>query len=268
MSKIKKITFNNPDPNGQMSFAKLLLFNETCYGSIAYYEKYANSWLWMGPQQVPAMVDGDGKEGVIPTYELNSLNKHFNYDFRTNLNQQENIEFFKLVTCAAFSSGNVKHSSEMSLIPIVDCMSLIEDRDLEVDAIVCSSMVFRRLSLIEHKHLFIYRRGERIQKNGIVQGGTFFDIPIYVTSFVPKNTLFMFPKKEFLGIMAIRQDMVDIDVDPENTKIDLSLLKDGALAYEDIGMCITNEYHVAGIIFDLNKKKIENVVENDEKSAE
>ena len=265
------------------SLARLLLYVDPLpQGQFPIYEMDSYSKGYFMMQDNVPMVIQNVSDIFVATSEIVVQYKSINETFREALNRKEDIELFKLLNVALLEQHKIR-SSKVDLNSIIDGMTKIEEHDLEVAAIVCSPTIFRRLSLIEHKQLFINRMGKR-KKNGVVCGGTFFDIPIYVSSCASRNMMYILPGPKYVGVLPIRYEMMIVkveDIPVQNKKITtksseglsqifhhINSKPPEEIAFEEIGMAILNDYLVAGIIFDLNQKKIENVVENSEKSAE
>ena len=175
----------------------------------------------------------------------------------SSIYRQENLEALNIIECAVSGSEHYLLTDSVSLDVIVEAMSLLEEHDMEVQAIVCSPLVFRKLSLFEHKQLFIYRRKElgrlrEIQKEqktmyGYLEKGTFFDVPIYVSELVSTNTMYLLCDPEKVGVVAIKQDVHEIEAEEPKK------LRHGRVITEDVGICVYNERAIAAIHFDLKR---------------
>jgi hypothetical protein len=174
---------------------------------------------------VPTMVcDDETDEMLVPTFEYgcqpsdSKSNPHAwteegakrrNHRGIASMRDMEDSEALILLACGCPQTQRFG-TEILSLEVISDAMASIEDHQIDVAYLLCSPLVFRRLGLIEHKHLYIERVNESrnsVKRYGAINRGSWMGIPILVSPLVTKNVMYIVGDSEDLGVIVDRKEV-------------------------------------------------------------
>jgi len=241
--------FNKPY-NGT-SLARLLLYvDDLLPFNLARYNRDIDIKSYFIPLYDSKVCEVNGVEEILlPTFEINSLD-YWNKKLCSKeiIHKKEDLFFFKLLFESLDKNLDTKIISKCNqLYPIIEAMVNIEDHDLDVDAFICSRQTFRKLSLIEHKHFYVTRKGD--EKGPFKIGGSLFNIPIYIHENA-KDYFFAVSSPENLGVMPIRSQYAekDILVVKDEKSINKSTIQQ-TVGYEEITMVIMDNRCVSAVEF-------------------
>ena len=158
-------------------------------------------------------------------------------------------------------SNNVVSSKEYSLHAIIVAMNLVENNNTDVNAFICSRTTFRRMSLIDHKHFYVKRKGENgtLEYKGMKVAGSIFNIPIFIHEYV-RDYFLVLSEPEDLGVLVVREEYQETTVTETTNKTDGKQNKnkknlahkniiEKIVGCEEIGMAILNNKCVSAVKF-------------------
>jgi len=196
----------------------------------------------------------DAEELFVPTYKIDSENyDDRNLDYKEIVHKKEDKKFFALLF-ESIKHNRVVYAKEYSLHPIILAMNFVEDNDTEINAFICSRRTFRSMSLIDHKHFYIKRKGDNNPEyKGLKVAGSIFNIPIFIHESA-KDYFFVLGDPEDLGVMAIRYDYQEsTEIGKKNKKNSPNKhVIEKITGSEEVGIAILNDKCVSAvkIIFD------------------
>lgn len=192
-------------------------------------------------------ISAEQEELLIPTFPIaaHPIWKHNTPDvnkyIQNGIKSIENLETLQCIKLLlATTKPKAHHADGVKLEYITDLMALLDNKKVNPEVILCAPAVFRRLSLIDHKHLFIHRKEEidkQLKDNispDLIARGSFFGVPIYMTTFLT-NQLFVIGPPESLGVFVVKSKLNIKDSNQPNH------LKEGKIISEEIGLATLND---------------------------
>ena len=160
------------------------------------------------------------------------------------IDRLEDLQTFKVINAACPSDHKIK-TLVFNAQSLIDAMTCIQDHELQIGSITMRRGNFNVMCEWGHKD-FIELNPEFTVKlpedNPLKKTkGTFKNIPVYVSSVMPRDTIFVLAKKEYVGHLSIKCDGKEIKVS------DSESLKQGWIISKEMGFCVVQDYGVAKI---------------------
>jgi len=203
----------------------------------------------------------EGEIGLFPYFEIavnpqrryseDISNREIKSKAKESIRKSEDSEIIKCINAAARTPQTMNVSGgHLQEATINSALALIESHNVKPHKILVHPKQYadiRRFSDFE-KGLF-----PRLNYWLFGHSGKLWGMKIYVSHRVVEGDSYILPKSKFLGLLAIRQDIKCKRSD------NVKNLRDGWVLFEDIGICIVNDYALSKIhIFTENEEKIKN----------
>ena len=234
---------------------KLLLVDELPQGALARYERDVRSTAFVISRR-GAVPDGiqEGEEILVPTFEIATnptirlseiKARRFYIVDRAQIKAKEAIqkEEDSNIFNALLAAVNLAHTvtatgGALTLTALNQAFATIESHDLTVAKII---MHAQRYADVRNFGKTVY--DEATQREVLTSGlfGHLWTADIHVSSRMPTGTVLLLAPADYVGAFPIRQDITVLPAD------DPKKLRLGWIVYEEVGICVINDYAVAKI---------------------
>ena len=233
---------------------KLLMVDELPQGALPRYERDIAVISYVVPKRgaVPETVE-EAEELLVPTWEIACNPQIALQEIRArrfyivdraqikakdSLQRQEDHQVFKTLSNAVPTAHTITVAGNLAPDHINVALALIEEHELVGAKIVCHPYRYKDIRAWG-KDFY----DEATQRDVIMSGlfGHVWTSDIHVSTMVPKNTVYVLAPGEFVGAMPIRQDITVLPAD------DPKMRRLGWVIYEELGMCVINDYATAQI---------------------
>jgi hypothetical protein len=234
---------------------KLLMVDELPQGALARYERDVKSIAYVISRRgaVPDQIQ-EGEEVLVPTFEI-AVNpqvrlseikaRRFYIVDRAQIKAKEAIQkeedsniFTALLSAVPDAHIVTATGGALTLTALNQAFATIEAHDLTVAKIV---MHAQRYADVRNFGKTVY--DEATQREVLTSGlfGHLWTADIHVSSRMLTNTVLLLAPADYVGAFPIRQDITVLPAD------DPKKLRLGWVVYEEIGICIINDYAVAKV---------------------
>jgi len=233
---------------------KLLMVDELPQGALARYEKDVASVAYVISRRgaVPDRIT-EGEEVLVPTFEIAvnpqirlseiKARRFFVVDraqmkAKEAIQKQEDTEILTDVGAAVKSNQTVTQSGELTIASLNYAFSTIESHDLTVAKIVMHPRQYADMRLFG-RDVFDEATRRDVLMSGLF--GHLWTADVHVSQRVPEGSVYLLAAPEFVGAIPVRQDITVLPADdPKNLRL-------GWVIFEEIGICIVNDYAIAKI---------------------
>lgn len=233
---------------------KLIMVDELPQGALARYEKDVSSVAHVIGKRaaVPTRIV-EGEEVLVPTWEI-AVNpqirlseikaRRFYIVDRAQMKAKEAIqkledtEILRDVDAAVKDDQTVTQSGELSIASLNYAFSTIESHDLTVAKIVMHPQQYADIRLYG-RDVFDEATRRDVLMSGLF--GHLWTSDIHVSHRVTPGSVYLLAPAEYVGAMPVRQDITVLPAD------DPKKLRLGWVIYEEIGICIINDYAISKI---------------------
>jgi hypothetical protein len=229
--------------------------DELPQGAYARYEKDVRSVAYTIPRRgaVPDMIT-EGEEILVPTFEI-AVNptvrisevkaRRFYIVDRAQIKakeaiqKEEDTQVFTAINAAVPAANMVVSTGgALSLSALNQAFATVEQHDLTVGKVVCHALRYADIRAWGQT-VFDQATQKEVLTTGLF--GHIFTADIHVSSRVQTTYVFVLAPAEYVGAMPIRQDITVLPAD------DPKKLRLGWVVYEEIGVCIVNDYAIARV---------------------
>lgn len=234
---------------------KLLMVDELPQGAYARYEKDVRSVAYTIPRRgaVPDQIT-EGEEILVPTFEI-AVNptvrisevkaRRFYIVDRAQIKAKEAIQkeedtnIFAAINAAVPAANQVVSTGgALSLSALNQAFATVEQHDLTVGKVVCHALRYADIRAWGQT-VFDQATQKEVLTTGLF--GHIFTADIHVSSRVPTTYVFVLAPAEYVGAFPVRQDITVLPAD------DPKKLRLGWVVYEEVGVCIVNDYAIARV---------------------
>jgi hypothetical protein len=234
---------------------KLLMVDELPQGAYARYEKDVRATATVISRRgaVPDMIV-EGEEILVPTFEIATnptvrisevkARRFYIVDraqikAKEAIQKEEDTNIFNAINAAVPAANQViSTGGALSTSALGQAFASVEQHDLTVGKVVLHAL---RYNDIRNWGKTVY--DEATQKEVLTTGlfGHIWTADIHVSSRVTPKYVFVLSLAEYVGAMPIRQDITVLPAD------DPKKLRLGWIIYEEVGICVINDYAIARI---------------------
>lgn len=158
--------------------------------------------------------------------------------------RQEDVEVFKVINAAVPHDHIIYTDEKFCLYYLRKALTLLEGHELFGGAIAMHQNMWYKID--DEKHSRFKRRSvsntRQLDSESAIYG-SFYDVPIYVSTMCPKDTVYAVAEKEYVGVMPIQRDHTVLTAD------DPKKLRIGWVATRTLGFAIINDYATAKVVF-------------------
>ena len=234
---------------------KLLMVDELPQGALARYERDVRSVARVISRRgaVPDEIQ-EGEEVLVPTFEIATnpqirlseiKARRFYIVDRAQIKAKEAIqkEEDTNIFTALLASVNAGHTvtatgGALTLTALNQAFATIEAHDLTVAKIVMHAQRYADMRNLG-KTVFDEATQREVLTSGLF--GHLWTADIHVSSRMPTNTVLILAPADYVGAFPVRQDITVLPAD------DPKKLRLGWVIYEEVGVCVINDYAVARV---------------------
>lgn len=202
----------------------------------------------------------EGEEGLFPYFEIavnpqkrysqNVSTRDIKFKAKESILKLEDTEIIRCLHAAVRSHQTINVSGgHLTDSDVNTASAFMETHNVKPDKILVHPMQYADIRQFKD-----FKKGwfPRLSHKLFGHSGKLWGMKIFVSHRVCIGEAYVLPKNEFLGLLAIRQDIKCLKSN------DTKNLRDGWVLFEDIGICIVNDYALSKIhIYSEHEEKIE-----------
>jgi len=234
---------------------KLLLVDELPQGVLPRYERdvTAKSYV-LGKRGAVPTAEIEAEELLVPTFEIASnpvirysevrMRRFYIVDraqirAKDSLQRQEDTEVMKVMMAGTPVDQTISVTGTLQIDNVNLALTMIEEHELIGAKIVVPPARYK-----DFRGWGTEVYDQATQRDILMTGlyGHLYTADIHLSTMVPKNVCLLLAPAQFVGAMPIRQDITVLPAD------DTRRLRLGWVVYEEIGMCVVNDFSLARVI--------------------